>query len=306
MSSFLLRRWNGCSHDRVASTLLIDISTLLRQFSSSAALTGTSGPLTAKARLEHARALLSLLLTFGVSESIDNICREGLSVAPQLVTVNLISGNSLSLLPQSQPIGCWAVSPEVSADKALAIISILQFFMQFEGSLFTRLWFDSCLYFIRSRSGCQHCHDLLRNVRGAIGRGIISAAQPPAPRPTPPASLVYVAEHSYLNCELKRVLQPRRNDKPRDCYSMLAWRVYRTQRQRLSSKAGSNTVRIVPGRLFLLSTHSGYSSSCSKREAKRLYPECPGALYLWLYRGREVQSIAHEVDAQMTFYVSGS
>ncbi|KAI1788856.1 WD40 repeat-like protein [Ganoderma leucocontextum] len=117
-----------------ASTLFIDVSTLLRQFSSSAALTSTNGPLTTKARLEHARALLSLLLTFGVSEGIDNICREGLglSVAPQFATINLAGANSLSLLPQPSPASCWAITPEVSADRALAIISILQFFMQFE------------------------------------------------------------------------------------------------------------------------------------------------------------------------------
>ncbi|PIL35130.1 hypothetical protein GSI_02919 [Ganoderma sinense ZZ0214-1] len=121
-----------CDSPDAASTLCIDVSMLLRQFSSSAALVGTNGPLTTKARLEHARALLSLLLTFGISEGIDNICREGLSIVPQLATINFASASGLSLLPQPSPASCWAVSPEVSADRALAIISILQFLMQFE------------------------------------------------------------------------------------------------------------------------------------------------------------------------------
>ncbi len=223
-----------------------------------------NGPLTAKARLEHARALLSLLLTFGVSESIDNICREGLSIAPQQATINLASADSLSLLPQPTSASCWAVSPEVSADRVLAIVSILQYFIQFEGLSSIPLCLNSRSCLARPCSGCQHCYDVLRNLRGATGYRVISAAQSPALGPAPSASLVYVAKHSYANCALKRVLQPRRNDKPRGCFSMLAWRAFPTRRPRPSSKVGSNTVRIVPGRLFLLDAHSRYSSRRSK------------------------------------------
>ena len=73
-----------------AATLLVDISDLLRQFSSSAALAASNVPgLSAKAKLEHARALLSILLTFGVSEGIDGICTESLSIAYHPAAIGL-------------------------------------------------------------------------------------------------------------------------------------------------------------------------------------------------------------------------
>ncbi|KAI0754509.1 WD40 repeat-like protein [Daedaleopsis nitida] len=115
------------------STLLVDISALLQQFASSAALAGSSGTgLSAKAKLELARALLSVLLTFGISEGIDNICVENLNVVPYNGAVGLTSADSFSLLPQSHPLSVWTVSPEASADRALAILSVLQFLTQFE------------------------------------------------------------------------------------------------------------------------------------------------------------------------------
>ncbi|EJF60945.1 WD40 repeat-like protein [Dichomitus squalens LYAD-421 SS1] len=120
------------SSSDAASTLLINISVLLRQFASSAALAGTKGPISAKARLEHARALLSLLLTFGISEGIDTICAENLSIMLQSTPIGLASANSLSLLLQSTPMSSWTLSPEVSAERALAILSVLQYLMQFE------------------------------------------------------------------------------------------------------------------------------------------------------------------------------
>ncbi|KAI0718156.1 WD40 repeat-like protein [Cerioporus squamosus] len=117
-----------------AATLIVDITGLLRQFSSSlAALSGLSAPgLSAKAKLEHARAVLSILLTFGVSEGIDGICTESLSIACHPSAVGLTSSNSFSLLPQSTSMGAWTLSPEASADRALAILSILQFLTQYE------------------------------------------------------------------------------------------------------------------------------------------------------------------------------
>lgn len=75
----------------LASTLFIDVSTLVRQFSSSAALAGTNVPgLSPKAKLECTRALLSMLLTFGVSEGIDSICMEALSISPCPCSVGMI------------------------------------------------------------------------------------------------------------------------------------------------------------------------------------------------------------------------
>ncbi|KAI0770640.1 WD40 repeat-like protein [Fomes fomentarius] len=117
-----------------ASTLFIDVSTLLRQFSSSAALAGTNVPgLSPKAKLECTRALLSMLLTFGVSEGIDSICMEALSISPCPCSVGMTNaGFAFSLLPQPSPSSAWTISSEASADRALAILSLLQYLTQFE------------------------------------------------------------------------------------------------------------------------------------------------------------------------------
>ena len=150
-----------------ASTLLINVSVLLRQFSSSAALAGTNGPISAKARLEHARALLSLLLTFGISESIDNICVESLSIVPQPAMIGLANVNGLSLLPQTTPTSPWTLSPQVSAERALAILSILQYLTQFEGRGRLSLAVAGRSYHSRSCVRRQYCHDILRSVDGS-------------------------------------------------------------------------------------------------------------------------------------------
>ncbi|RDX48877.1 WD40 repeat-like protein [Lentinus brumalis] len=125
-------RSHGCLD--AAATLLVDISSLLRQLSSSAAVySGSTVPgLSAKAKLDHARALLSILLTFGISEGIDGICTESLSIACHPSAVGLTSAKSFSLLPQSTSMGAWTLSTEASADRALAILSALQFLTQFD------------------------------------------------------------------------------------------------------------------------------------------------------------------------------
>lgn len=60
---------------------------MLKQLSPSPALSSTS--FSPKKKLEHARALLSILLTFGISEGIDTICNEGLAIKPASATLGL-------------------------------------------------------------------------------------------------------------------------------------------------------------------------------------------------------------------------
>ncbi|KAI0354805.1 WD40 repeat-like protein [Trametes cingulata] len=116
-----------------ASTVSLEIPALLRQLSASPALSGTSGAVPSpKKKLEHARALLSILLTFGISEGIDTICIEGLSIGPAAATIGLASPETLTILPQPNTSSVWTVSPEASADRAVAILALLHFLTQYE------------------------------------------------------------------------------------------------------------------------------------------------------------------------------
>ncbi|KAI0365315.1 WD40 repeat-like protein [Pilatotrama ljubarskyi] len=123
----------GYTSPDAASTILLDISALLRQLSSSPALSGTSStPPNPKKKLEHARAILSILLTFGISEGIDTICTEGLSIRPAPATLGLHSPETLTIVPQPNSSSVWTVSPEASADRAVAILALLHFLTQYE------------------------------------------------------------------------------------------------------------------------------------------------------------------------------
>ncbi|KAH9891906.1 WD40 repeat-like protein [Cubamyces lactineus] len=116
-----------------ASTLLVDIPALLRQLSGSPALADPgSAVLDRGAKLAHARVLLSMLLTCGISEGIDTICSEGLSIKAASATLGVASPDTLSVVPQPNAASVWTLSPEASADRALAILSLLHFLAQFE------------------------------------------------------------------------------------------------------------------------------------------------------------------------------
>ncbi|KAI0642943.1 WD40 repeat-like protein [Trametes meyenii] len=115
------------------STLVLDVPALLKQLSSIAALSGSGSPsLDPKTKREKTRALLSILLTFGISEGIDTICSESLSIRPASVTLGLASPQTLSIVPQPNASSLWTLSPEASADRALAILASLHFLAQFE------------------------------------------------------------------------------------------------------------------------------------------------------------------------------
>ncbi|EIW52425.1 WD40 repeat-like protein [Trametes versicolor FP-101664 SS1] len=120
----------GYTSPDAASTVSLDIPALLKQLSPSAALSSTS--FSSKKKLEHARALLSILLTFGISEGIDTICNEGLAIKPASATLGISSPETLVIVPQHSSSSIWTVSPEASADRALAILTLLQFLAQFE------------------------------------------------------------------------------------------------------------------------------------------------------------------------------
>ncbi|KAI9066035.1 WD40 repeat-like protein [Trametes sanguinea] len=132
LSRQALSSTNHASHD-AASTLLLDIPSLLRQLSGSPALSGTSVAASdPKAKLEHARAILAALLTFGISDGVDTICSEDLGIQPAALTLGVASPDTLSIVPQPTNQSVWTLSPEASADRALAILSLLHTLTQSE------------------------------------------------------------------------------------------------------------------------------------------------------------------------------
>ncbi|KAI0671154.1 WD40 repeat-like protein [Trametes maxima] len=123
----------GYASPDAASIVLLDVPALLKQLSSGSAPSSTGSlALGSKAKREKIRALLSILLTFGISEGIDTICSENLSTRPASTTLGLASPETLSIVPQPNSSSLWTLSPEASADRALAILASLHFLAQFE------------------------------------------------------------------------------------------------------------------------------------------------------------------------------
>ncbi|KAE9411158.1 hypothetical protein BT96DRAFT_982933 [Gymnopus androsaceus JB14] len=97
---------------------------------------------------EHLRSTLSLLLTPGLNQDIDEICYERLGVKPGNASVGFSRRNGfLSLYHYTQPEQCWSLSGDVSAARALAIVAILRALSVFEGELrhSARMLFDAAV-----------------------------------------------------------------------------------------------------------------------------------------------------------------
>ncbi|KAI0763531.1 WD40 repeat-like protein [Trametes elegans] len=119
-----------------APTVLLDVPALLRQLSAAPAASSTASPsLSPNAKLERVRALLSILLTFGISEGIDTICTENLAIKLTFVTSGTASAETLTIVPQPNVSSVWTLSPDASADRAIAILAMLQSLTQFEDLL---------------------------------------------------------------------------------------------------------------------------------------------------------------------------
>jgi WD repeat-containing protein 7 len=75
---------------------------------------------------ENLRSILSLLLTPGLNQDIDEICYEQLGIKRVKTSVGFSSNGFFSLYNYSQPEHCWSLSEDVSAARVLAIIAILR------------------------------------------------------------------------------------------------------------------------------------------------------------------------------------
>ncbi|EMD39624.1 hypothetical protein CERSUDRAFT_132102 [Gelatoporia subvermispora B] len=120
-------RGNGID---AASSLLLDMEALLRQSSP----TQSSGTLETRAptRLAYLRAILSSLLTFGLSNDIDQICQERLGANKSDILAGCMSVQTPVLYADRDSSSAWTTSPEISALRSVALLSVLQVIGQHE------------------------------------------------------------------------------------------------------------------------------------------------------------------------------
>ncbi|KZT64172.1 WD40 repeat-like protein [Daedalea quercina L-15889] len=80
--------------------------------------------------VDHIRATLSALLTFGLNKEIDGICRDKLGVERSSAAIGLSARYGMSLCSEQRSV--WTVTTNVSALRALALIALLQTLLRHE------------------------------------------------------------------------------------------------------------------------------------------------------------------------------
>ncbi|KAG1899665.1 uncharacterized protein F5891DRAFT_1037747 [Suillus fuscotomentosus] len=110
-------------------TLLLSLDRFLKYTSvnvKSLGLATSSSSAPSNATLSQLRAVLSVLLTPGLSPDIDEICENRLGTSPSLSTVGFASALATTIYHHDHPIHVWSMSAKVSADRVLAIVSVLK------------------------------------------------------------------------------------------------------------------------------------------------------------------------------------
>ncbi|KAG1836125.1 hypothetical protein DFJ58DRAFT_735218 [Suillus subalutaceus] len=110
-------------------TLLLSLDRFLKYTSVNVkslglALSSSSAP--SNATLSQLRAVLSVLLTPGLSPDIDEICENRLGTSPTSSTVGFASALATTIYHHDHTIHAWSMSAKVSADRVLAIVSVLK------------------------------------------------------------------------------------------------------------------------------------------------------------------------------------
>ncbi|PFH54032.1 hypothetical protein AMATHDRAFT_815 [Amanita thiersii Skay4041] len=82
--------------------------------------------------LDRLRLVLSFVLTPGLNEEIDMICREKLKISSSSITVGLSSSEKSALYPTKGRHEPWCISGRMSAVRAVAIVGILRALSLFE------------------------------------------------------------------------------------------------------------------------------------------------------------------------------
>ncbi|KAG2341534.1 WD40 repeat-like protein [Suillus weaverae] len=129
LTSISISMFNGSAGPVSLCTLLLSLDRFLKYTSvnvksSGIALSSSSAP--SNATLSQLRAVLSVLLTPGLSPDIDEICENRLGTSPSPSTVGFASAHATTIYHYDHPIHAWSISAKVSADRILAIVSVLR------------------------------------------------------------------------------------------------------------------------------------------------------------------------------------
>ncbi|KAF9071140.1 WD40-repeat-containing domain protein [Rhodocollybia butyracea] len=81
---------------------------------------------------EHLRSTLSVLLTPGLNQGIDEICYNQLGIKRANASMGFSRNGYVSLYHYARPENCWSLSGDVSAARALAIVAVLRALSVFE------------------------------------------------------------------------------------------------------------------------------------------------------------------------------
>lgn len=129
LTSISISMLSGSAGPVSLSTLLLSLDRFLKYTSvnvKSSGLALSSLPAPSNATLSQLRAVLSVLLTPGLSPDIDEICESRLGTNPSPSTVGFASALATTIYHHDHPIHVWSMSPKVSADRVLAIVSVLK------------------------------------------------------------------------------------------------------------------------------------------------------------------------------------
>ncbi|EKM49792.1 uncharacterized protein PHACADRAFT_265486 [Phanerochaete carnosa HHB-10118-sp] len=114
------------------ATLVLDVEAFLSHVAAASIVkageAGSSAAATLKER--NLTALLSMLLTFGVNDEIDRVCRESLGVRPSTGGVGVSRHGSATVFTGNAQQAAWAVSSLVSATRATSIMTVLNVLSQ--------------------------------------------------------------------------------------------------------------------------------------------------------------------------------
>ncbi|OJA15937.1 hypothetical protein AZE42_02647 [Rhizopogon vesiculosus] len=110
-------------------TLLLSLDRFLKYTSVNVKSSGhvlSSSASPSNATLSQLRAVLSVLLTPGLSTDIDEICENRLGTFPSSGMIGVSSEHATTIYHHDRPMHAWSTSAKVSADRVLAIVSVLR------------------------------------------------------------------------------------------------------------------------------------------------------------------------------------
>lgn len=129
LTSISISTLSGSSGPVSLCTLLLNLDRFLKYTSVNVKSSGIAlslSPAPSNATLSQLRAVLSVLLTPGLSPDIDEICENRLGTTPSQSTVGFASALATTIYHHDNPIHTWSKSAKVSADRVLAIVLVLK------------------------------------------------------------------------------------------------------------------------------------------------------------------------------------